>query len=77
MAKIGTNCTAHYVDSPSQLSKKQEAEGCENELLAAMYHSLVHSPTVATLLGLEHSFAGTMSSLVAQREYALHEISER
>ncbi|KAK8403958.1 hypothetical protein O3P69_000187 [Scylla paramamosain] len=59
------------------LSKKQEAEGCENELLATMYHSLVHSPTVVPLLGLEHSFASTMSSLVAQREHALREISER
>lgn len=60
-----------------QLSKKQEAEGCENELLAAMYHSLVHSPAVGTLLGLEHSFARSMSSVVAKREDELRKISER
>ncbi|KAG7162670.1 protein C12orf4 homolog isoform X2 [Homarus americanus] len=63
--------------SQIQLSKRQEDEGCENEMLATMYHSLVHSPMVVNLLSLEHSFAGAMSSLVSQREYAMKEISER
>lgn len=71
------DAAAAWAAKYSQLSKKQEAEGCENELLATMYHSLVHSPTVVPLLGLEHSFASAMSSLVAKREHALREISER
>lgn len=59
------------------MSKRQEDEGCENEMLATMYHSLVHSPTVSNLLGLEHTYAGAVSSLVVQREQAMKEINER
>nr|XP_053656211.1 protein C12orf4 homolog isoform X1 [Cherax quadricarinatus] len=66
-----------WANKYSQVSKRQEDKGCENEMLASMYHSLVHSPAAVNLLSLEHSFAGAMSSLVAQREYALKEISER
>ncbi|XP_064111894.1 protein C12orf4 homolog [Macrobrachium nipponense] len=61
----------------SQVSKQQEDEGCENEMFATMYHSLVHSPTAVNLLGIEHSYAGAMSSLVAQREVAVEEMMDR
>ncbi|XP_045599259.1 FERRY endosomal RAB5 effector complex subunit 3 [Procambarus clarkii] len=69
--------SAAWTNKYSQVSKRLEDEGCENEMLASMYHSLVHSPAVVNLLSLEHSYAGAMSSLVAQREFALKEISER
>ncbi|KAK3882668.1 hypothetical protein Pcinc_012964 [Petrolisthes cinctipes] len=57
--------------------KKGADEGCESEAVGSMYHSLVHSPAAANLLGLEHTFAAAISSLVAQREQALHDIHER
>lgn len=57
--------------------KKGGDEGCESEAVGSMYHSLVHSPAAANLLGLEHTFAAAVSSLVAQREQALHDIHER
>lgn len=68
---------AAWANKYAQVNKRQEDEGCENEMLATMYHSLVHSPAAANLIGLEHSFSNAMSSLVSQREHALKEISER
>ena len=42
-----------------------------------MYHSLIHSPALETLLQLEHSYSVAVSDIVEQRDMALDKLREK
>lgn len=56
---------------------KQDSKPKEKEDLASIYHSLVHSPSVHSLLSLEQTYAEAVSSLVAQKEATLEELQNK
>lgn len=42
-----------------------------------MYHKLIHSPALETLLNLEHSYSLAVGELVHERDKALHDLQIR
>ncbi|XP_014665687.1 PREDICTED: protein C12orf4-like [Priapulus caudatus] len=47
------------------------------DVFAEVYHNLIHSPALETLLTLEHTYAVTVGDLIRQRDKALKLIEER
>ncbi|GBM63688.1 Protein C12orf4 [Araneus ventricosus] len=52
-------------------------EPSENITFPEMYHKLIHSPALETLLNLEHSYALAVGELVQQRDRALQQMQQR
>ncbi|GFS60646.1 protein C12orf4 homolog [Trichonephila inaurata madagascariensis] len=52
-------------------------EPSEKATFPEMYHRLIHSPALETLLNLEHSYALSVGELVQARDQALHEMQQR
>ncbi|CAL1264864.1 unnamed protein product [Larinioides sclopetarius] len=52
-------------------------EPSENITFPEMYHKLIHSPALETLLNLEHSYALAVGELVQQRDQALQQMQQR
>ncbi|KAL7644291.1 UNVERIFIED_CONTAM: hypothetical protein RMT77_005118 [Armadillidium vulgare] len=58
--------------------EKTEDRKLENEdEMAAIYHSLAHSPSVHSLLSLEQTYADAVSTLVSQKEKILEELHNK
>lgn len=55
--------------NPEELSAEQ--------LFSEVYHSLIHSPALETLLNLEHTYALTIEDLIHQRDEDLRHLDER
>lgn len=49
----------------------------ESVTFSEMYHKLIHSPALETLLNLEHSYALAVGELVQERDKALHNLQIR
>lgn len=47
------------------------------DVFAEVYHNLIHSPALDTLLTLEHTYAITVGDLIWQRDKALKVMEER
>lgn len=54
---------------PEEVSKEQQ--------FSEVYHSLIHSPALETLLNLEHTYALTIEDLIQQRDQDLRHLDER
>lgn len=52
-------------------------EPAENVSFPEMYHKLIHSPALETLLNLEHSYALAVGDLVQERDKALNNLQIR
>ncbi|XP_042894810.2 ferry endosomal RAB5 effector complex subunit 3 isoform X1 [Parasteatoda tepidariorum] len=50
---------------------------CESNSFPEMYHKLIHSPALETMLNLEHSYALAVGELVQARSQALNEMQQR
>lgn len=49
----------------------------ENVSFPEMYHKLIHSPALETLLNLEHSYALAVGELVHKRDQAVQDLQIR
>ncbi|XP_048758931.1 protein C12orf4 homolog [Ostrea edulis] len=49
----------------------------EEQVFSEVYHSLIHSPALDTLLNLEHTYALTIEDLIQQRDKDLDYLDER
>ncbi|XP_061175241.1 protein C12orf4 homolog [Saccostrea echinata] len=49
----------------------------EEQVFSEVYHSLIHSPALDTLLNLEHTYALTIEDLIQQRDKDLEHLDER
>ena len=49
----------------------------EESAFAEMYHSLIHSPALETLLQLENTYAFAVQDLLQQRENAIKAMEEK
>lgn len=54
---------------PEEVSKEQQ--------FSEVYHALIHSPALETLLNLEHTYALTIEDLILQRDQDLKYLDER
>ncbi|XP_035209060.1 protein C12orf4 homolog isoform X1 [Stegodyphus dumicola] len=52
-------------------------EPSESSSFPEMYHKLIHSPALETMLNLEHSYALAVGELVQAKDKALHELQQR
>ncbi|KAK3090690.1 hypothetical protein FSP39_013761 [Pinctada imbricata] len=67
--------TKAYTQEVKQYAKVEEAS--EETLFSEVYHNLIHSPALDTLLNLEHTYALTIEDLIDQRDKDLHHLEER
>lgn len=49
----------------------------EQQVFSEVYHSLIHSPALDTLLNLEHTYALTIEDLIQQRDKDLEYLDDR
>lgn len=54
---------------PEEVSKELE--------FSEVYHALIHSPALETLLNLEHTYALTIDDLIQQRDGDLKHLDDR
>ena len=54
---------------PEEISKELQ--------FSEVYHSLIHSPALETLLNLEHTYALTIEDLILQRDSDLKYLDDR
>ena len=47
------------------------------QVFSEVYHSLIHSSTLQTLLNLEHTYAFAVANMIKRRDDDLEEIKER
>lgn len=52
-------------------------ETSKEQIFSEVYHSLIHSPALETLLNLEHTYALTVEDLIQQRDKDLSHLDER
>ena len=52
-------------------------ETSKEQIFSEVYHSLIHSPALETLLNLEHTYALTVDDLIQQRDKDLSHLDER
>ncbi|KFM73686.1 hypothetical protein X975_23168, partial [Stegodyphus mimosarum] len=52
-------------------------EPTESSSFPEMYHKLIHSPALETMLNLEHSYALAVGELVQAKDKALHDLQQR
>ena len=53
-------------------------EAVTNEqVFSEVYHSLIHSPALQTLLNLEHTYAMAVGELIEQRDVDLEHLKDR
>ena len=55
---------------------KEEKE-TQEEKFSKVYHTLIHSPALDTLLNLEHTYSLTVEDLLKQRDADLHHLQLR
>lgn len=49
----------------------------DEEVFAAAYHKLVHSPAVETILQVENSYAGAVASAQKNRDEDIYKLTKR
>ncbi|KAG8177634.1 hypothetical protein JTE90_019661 [Oedothorax gibbosus] len=60
-----------------QMQFSAAEEPLEQSMFPEMYHRLIHSPALETMLNLEHSYALSVGELVNNRDKALAEMQQR
>ena len=58
-----------FEPKPEEISKELQ--------FSEVYHSLIHSPALETLLNLEHTYALTIEDLILQRDSDLKYLDDR
>ena len=61
-----------------EVSEFARPEGLSNEsVFSEVYHALIHSPALETLLNLEHTYAISVEDVVSQRDRDMAHLGER
>ncbi|XP_053380713.1 protein C12orf4 homolog [Mercenaria mercenaria] len=64
-----------YTQEVKEFAKPEEVSA--EQQFSEVYHSLIHSPALETLLNLEHTYALTIEDLIHQRDQDLKHLDER
>ncbi|XP_067141961.1 FERRY endosomal RAB5 effector complex subunit 3 isoform X2 [Centruroides vittatus] len=64
-----------FKEEHAQYAKQEELS--EDAIFASMYHSLIHSPALETMLNLEHSYSLQIGELIQERDTALLKLQKR
>ncbi|OWF51817.1 protein C12orf4-like [Mizuhopecten yessoensis] len=64
-----------YTQEVKTYAKPEEAS--QEQQFSEVYHSLIHSPALDTLLNLEHTYSLTVEDLILQRDKDLEHLEER
>ena len=70
------NSSFHFLWQEVKEFAKPEEVTVEQQF-SEVYHSLIHSPALETLLNLEHTYAMTIEDLIHQRDQDLKHLGER
>lgn len=72
------NCFAYYYCYYKEVRRYAKPESVtEQQVFSEVYHSLIHSPALDTLLNLEHTYALTIEDLIQQRDKDLEYLDDR
>jgi hypothetical protein len=63
------------VQEVKEYAKPQEEDPSES--FAKVYHTLIHSPALETLLNLEHTYALSMENITRQRDMDLKHLEDK
>ncbi|XP_023241958.1 protein C12orf4 homolog [Centruroides sculpturatus] len=64
-----------FKEEHAQYAKPEELS--KDAIFASMYHSLIHSPALETMLNLEHSYSLQIGELIQERDTALSKLQKR
>ena len=73
-----TLCFINFLGIFQEVKQYAKVEEVSDEtLFSEVYHNLIHSPALDTLLNLEHTYALTIEDLIDQRDKDLQHLEER
>lgn len=68
---------ANIIFQRSSVDNTKNTNLDDRELFSAVYHKLVHSTALETILNVEHSYAVVMQDLIKERDEHLSDLSAK